>query len=168
MQWRFVTAANLGIGDPISSSNLDFKLNETSTLSYLGVPRSVNIINLPNYKGRNMLDLFDKTTGVLVESFFAGSNENWCSFKIVETNLWAPLPTPSPSPTQTPTDTPSTTPTPTSTPSPLPTPTFTPTPTPQAGPDWTMYGIIIAVVAVIAVIFVVFIIRRRHAKTGEN
>ncbi len=147
-----IIAANLNEGDvlPIPPPNPPLKINKTETRTYMGVSRSVNILNTTisttEYFSRQIV-IYDKDSGMMLEieiSTTMPTENQKISFNAIDTNIFAisstptptathnPIPIPTPTATATPRIIPVITPTPTTTPTPIPTitPTATPKPTP--------------------------------------
>jgi hypothetical protein len=177
----FVIAANLNEGDVVPSIGT-FAVNKTETRMYVGVSRTVNILNWTQSAlgySFSQAYTFDRASGMLLELDMIQTTPDSTtkfSFSVVETNIFsvpAPTPTPTPPPSQSTSTTASSTPAPTSAPAPWPTsspapePTGSPTPTPSTPPGseeppTTMYiaAGIIGSVAAIAVLIILLKIRK--------
>jgi len=157
-QQRYIIAANLNEGDPILNKPGSDIINKTETRTYLGVSRSVNILNFTSsYMGYNLRVTFvyDKASGMSLEMetettiIESGvTYEDSCS--IIDTNIFGasstPTPTPMPSPTQTPT----------------PTPTSTPTDAPQQNSTIPFEWIALTAIVVLAVIVGALLILKKR------
>lgn len=89
----FVSAANLAEGDPLASGS-PFKINKTETRSYMGVSRTVNILNY-TYSifgyGVKWITVWDKVSGILLEMSLSTSilTTEKISFSATDTNIYA-------------------------------------------------------------------------------
>jgi len=96
-----IIAANLNEGDAIPPPNT-YAINKTETRTYLGVSRSVNMLNVtistPDYE-TTLTFIYDKASGMLLESSsrttptIAESTPSEYSYGVVETNIFGISPT---------------------------------------------------------------------------
>ncbi len=100
-----IIAANLNQGDPIPPSGT-YTVNKTENQVYLGISRSVNILNATAFTPEYNLTVtyvYDKLSGMLLESISKTTTQgqpepitSTYSYSIVETNIFSSLPTPIP------------------------------------------------------------------------
>lgn len=99
-----IIAANLNLGDSIPPANT-YKVNSTESRRYLGVTRTVNIleatISTPDYK-TTVFHVYDKNSGMLLESTTQTTVQadtqlitTTVSYSMVETNIFDSSPSPS-------------------------------------------------------------------------
>ncbi len=99
-----IIAANLNQGDSIPPANT-YKVNSTESRTYLGVARTVNIldatISTPDYN-TTVSYVYDKVSGMLLESNTQTTTQaetqsitTTVSYSIVETNIFSATPSPS-------------------------------------------------------------------------
>lgn len=161
-----IIAANLNKGDPLSTTP-PLKINKTEIRTYLGVNRSVNIINLTismgSFGNQTVFEIFDKVSGMLLEirlltiSTYPPTSIK-ISFSVIDTNIFA-VQTTIPTATNTSSTVTNIT---TSTTSTLPTSTSqTSTSTSSTGQDIPIEWIVPIVVIVIAVVLILLIRRRK-------
>ncbi len=157
-----IIAANLNQGDAIPPPNT-YTVNNTETRTYLGVSRSVNILNImlstPDYN-TTLTFIYDKISGMLLEAASETTQgqlqptTSKYAYSITETNIFdstSPTPTPTPTPEQSATIPPTTQPT--------SSPIISPSQSPPQAPDQGIpaeyliaIGVIIAIIAVVAAI----------------
>jgi hypothetical protein len=99
-----IIAANLNQGDAIPPSNT-YSVNQTVEKTYLGLTRSINILNVtvstPDYNS-SLNYVYDKLSGMLLETNSATIIiqpqlvTSTYSYSIIETNIFGSTPTPSP------------------------------------------------------------------------
>jgi hypothetical protein len=100
-----IIAANLNKGDPIPPPNT-YVVNKTESQTYLGVSRTVNIldasITTPDYNA-TLTYFYDKASGILLESTTQTITQaepqpvtTTISYRVIETNIFGPT-NPSPS-----------------------------------------------------------------------
>jgi hypothetical protein len=99
----WIIAANLNEGDALPPVDNGYTVNTTETRTYLGVSRSVNIINYTFYgEGYTISEnyVYDKTSGIMLEmegEAVVGEITQTYSSSITVTNVFeAPTPTPTP------------------------------------------------------------------------
>ena len=97
-----IIAANLNAGDPIPPPDT-YTVNSTENRQYLGVSRSVNILNVmistPDYNS-TLTYVYDKVSGMLLESASQTTTQadpepvtSQYSYSITETNIFTSTPT---------------------------------------------------------------------------
>jgi hypothetical protein len=101
-----IVAANLNQGDPIPPPNT-YNINQTNTAVFLGVSRSVNVLDVdiftPDYN-TTLSYVYDRASGMLLESISQTTTQaqpqpvkSTYAYTIIETNIFAStMPTPSP------------------------------------------------------------------------
>ncbi len=101
-----IIAANLNQGDPIPPPNT-YVVNRTESRTYLGVSRTVNILDAslstPDYNA-TLMYVYDKVSGMLLESTTQTVTQadpqpitTTISYSIIETNIFGSTANPSPS-----------------------------------------------------------------------
>lgn len=99
---RFLVAANLRIGEMLSTQQGSPTINQTVTRVYAGTARDVNLLNITSvYRNQDVIltIFYDQSTGVMVETYMktpdftglatpAGTVE--ISMIATETNIWQP------------------------------------------------------------------------------
>jgi hypothetical protein len=101
-----IVAANLNQGDPIPPLNT-YSVNRTESRTYLGVSRTVNILDTslstPDYN-TTLTYVYDKASGMLLESNTQTTNQaqpqpviTTISYIVIETNIFGSTINPSPS-----------------------------------------------------------------------
>ncbi len=101
-----IIAANLNQGDPIPPLNT-YVVNRTESRTYLGVSRTVNILDAslstPDYNA-TLMYVYDKASGMLLESTTQTVTQadpqpitTTISYSIIETNIFGSTANPSPS-----------------------------------------------------------------------
>jgi hypothetical protein len=126
-----IIAANLYEGDAIPPASQTLKVEKTETRTFLGQSRSVNIVNSTTMFGNYMYRVYDRATGMMLESQTEGH-----TVTAIQTNIFTAA-TPSSTPTLTPEATPTPTPTSQPTATPMTTPPLTPTLAVTAAPTHT-------------------------------
>jgi hypothetical protein len=148
-----IIAANLNQGDSIPPLNT-YTVNRTENRAYLGVSRSVNILDVtfsaPDYN-TSLTYVYDRASGMLLESTTQTTTQaqpqpvtTTISYNIIETNIFGPSPSPSS----------------TITPSSSPTITIAPTPSPTI-PEFPLAGIGAVLLAVLIIASSVLILRKK-------
>ena len=104
-----IIAANLNQGDPIPPPST-YSVNQTNTALFLGVSRSVNVLDVDIFTesyNTTLSYVYDRASGMLLQSISQTTTlaqpqpvKSTYAYTVIETNIFgSPVPTPTPSPT---------------------------------------------------------------------
>jgi hypothetical protein len=168
-----IIAANLNQGDAIPPLNT-YTLNRTEDRTYLGIRRTINILNVvvstPDYNNTATY-VYDKVSGMLAESSSITVTQaqpepvtSEFAYSITETNIFGlsmPSPSPTIAPSQSATSTPTTQTTSTSTPALTSQASLSPQPSSSGGLSVEYIAVAIAVIIVVVTVVAALALRKR-------